>query len=89
MNSEPAERGRYAVYDDGSGGLVIARAAPLCETCTACGCGEQADPITVPAMLVALAKNAAAGGKMPGLGAIRKAVMSRAGNGSGGDTERG
>lgn len=89
MDGEPAERGRYAVYDDGGGGLVIARAAGICETCASCGCGEQAGPITVPAMLVALAKNAAAGGKMPGLGAIRKAVMSRAGNGSGGDTERG
>jgi hypothetical protein len=80
---EPAERGRYAVYDDGSGGLVIGRASGICETCANCGCGDQADPITVPAMLVALAKNAAAGGKMPGLGAIRKAVMSRAGNGTG------
>jgi hypothetical protein len=40
------------------------------------------DPITVPAMLVALAKNAAANGKMPGFGAIRKAVMARGGNGS-------
>ena len=81
--SEPAERGRYAVYDDGTGGLVIARASGICDTCAGCGCGEQADPITVPAMLVALAKNAAAGGKMPGLGAIRKAVMARAGNGTG------
>ena len=50
---EPAERGRYAVYDDGGGGLVIARAAGICDTCASCGCGEQADPITVPAMLVA------------------------------------
>ena len=79
-DGEPAERGRYAVYE-ADGGLVIARAAPLCESCAACGCGDQVDPITVPAMLVALARNAAAGGKMPGLGAIRKAVMSRGGNG--------
>ena len=86
-DSEPAERGRYAVYDDGGGGLVIARASGICETCAGCGCGEQADPITVPAMLVALARNAAAGGKMPGLGAIRKAVMARAGNGTGGGTD--
>ena len=85
MDSEPAERGRYAVYQAADGGLVIARAAPLCETCAACGCGEQADPLTVPAMLVSLAKQAAAGGKMPGLGAIRKAVMARGGNGSGSD----
>ena len=54
----------------------------ICDTCAECGCGEQADPITVPAMLVALAKNAAANGKMPGFGAIRKAVMARGGNGS-------
>ena len=84
---KPAERGRYAVYDDGGGGLVIARASGICDTCAGCGCGEQADPITVPAMLVALARNAAAGGKMPGLGAIRKAVMARAGNGTGGGTD--
>jgi hypothetical protein len=80
---EPAERGRYAVYSASDGGLVIARAGGICDTCANCGCGEQADPITVPAMLVALAKNAAAGGKMPGFGAIRKAVMARGGNGSG------
>ena len=75
----PAERGRYAVYE-ADGGLVIARASGICDTCANCGCGEQSDPITVPAMLVALAKNAAAGGKMPGFGAIRKAVMARGGN---------
>ena len=80
MDAEPAERGRYAVYE-ADGGLVIARASGICETCAGCGCGEQADPITVPAMLVALAKNAAANGKMPGFGAIRKAVMARGGNG--------
>jgi hypothetical protein len=79
--SDPAERGRYAVYE-ADGGLVIARASGICERCAECGCGEQADPITVPAMLVALAKNAAANGKMPGFGAIRKAVMARGGNGS-------
>ena len=33
MDSEPAERGRYAVYQSGDGGLVIARAAGICETC--------------------------------------------------------
>ena len=80
--SVPAERGRYAVYSAPDGGLVIARAAGICDICANCGCGEQADPITVPAMLVALAKNAAANGKMPGFGAIRKAVMARGGNGS-------
>ena len=80
--AEPAERGRYAVYE-ADGGLVIARASGICETCANCGCGEQVDPITVPAMLVALAKNAAANGKMPGFGAIRKAVMARGGNGNG------
>jgi hypothetical protein len=82
--SDPAERGRYAVYE-ADGGLVIARASGICERCAECGCGEQADPITVPAMLVALAKNAAANGKMPGFGAIRKAVMARgASNGDAG-----
>jgi len=81
-DAEPAERGRYAVYAAPDGGLVIARAGGICERCAGCGCGEQADPITVPAMLVALARNAAANGKMPGLGAIRKAVMARGGNGS-------
>jgi hypothetical protein len=80
--AEPAERGRYAVYWQPDGGLVIARAAGICGTCADCGCGTQADPITVPAMLVTLAHKAAEGGKMPGLGAIRKAVMSR-GNGGG------
>lgn len=60
---EPAERGRYALYTEPSGGLVIARAANICDTCSACGCGEQCDPITIPAALVAMAR-AAAEGKM-------------------------
>jgi len=75
--AEPAERGRYAVYSSPDGGLVIARASGICETCANCGCGEQADPITIPAMLVQMARNAAANGKMPGIGQIARVVTGR------------
>jgi hypothetical protein len=40
---EVLEAGRYRVVS-------------TCETCQACGCGEQADPIQIPAMLIAMAK---------------------------------
>ncbi len=58
---EPAEVGRYAVFADPDGSLVFARAAPLCEKCAACGCGDQAENIRVPAMLV----KAVGSGKVP------------------------
>jgi hypothetical protein len=46
------ERGRYAVFADETGHWFIHRAGPLCDTCAACGCGEQAAPIPVPPMVV-------------------------------------
>lgn len=47
--------GRYCVYQAPDGGWVVARAVELCETCLHCGCGEQAEPIQVPAMVIQLA----------------------------------
>jgi hypothetical protein len=58
---EPAERGRYAIYEEADGGLVIPRSTGLCDTCQACGCGEQAEPLRVPGPLVKMAKAAAQG----------------------------
>lgn len=45
------ERGRYAVTEMPDGHWEIVRAGPLCDTCSACGCGEQQDPIMIPAMV--------------------------------------
>lgn len=47
--------GRYAVYQAPDGGWVVARAGDLCEKCQNCGCGTQADPIQIPAMVIRLA----------------------------------
>ena len=58
---EPAERGRYAIFEQADGGLVIPRTTGLCETCAACGCGEQAEPLRVPGALVKMARAAAEG----------------------------
>lgn len=58
---EPAERGRYAIFEQADGGLVIPRSAPLCERCQACGCGEQMEPLKVPGALVRMARAAAEG----------------------------
>lgn len=58
---EPAERGRYAIYEEADGGLVIPRSTGLCETCSACGCGDQAEPLRVPGPLVKMARAAAQG----------------------------
>lgn len=41
---QPAERGRYALYDTPAG-PVIGRATGLCDTCANCGCGDQQEPI--------------------------------------------
>lgn len=48
--------GRYVVYEAPDGGWVVARAVDICETCQVCGCGVQADPIPIPAMVIAIAK---------------------------------
>ena len=61
---EPLERGRYAVFETPDGGWAIARSRPLCDNCVACGCGEQADPVMVPAMVVAMVTGAG-NGKIP------------------------
>jgi len=49
--------GRYVVFEAPDGGWVVARAVGICETCQRCGCGEQADPIQVPGMVVKLAQS--------------------------------
>ena len=74
-SAEPAvlEYGRYRLFEAPDGGWVVARAVETCETCQNCGCGEQADPIVVPGMVVKMARS---GGAMQKL----KAVMGRGGN---------
>ena len=68
---EPAERGRYAVFEEPDGGLVIPRSAPLCNRCASCGCGEQLEPYRVPAALVRMARAAANGEDMPMMARIK------------------
>jgi hypothetical protein len=68
---EPFARERVAMFETPAGDWVIARAAPICETCAACGCGEQQAPITLPSMLVGILKAQAEGRKV-GIGQLRK-----------------
>ena len=49
---ELLERGRYAVTGMPDGSWVITRAGPLCERCSECGCGDQGEPVPVPAIAV-------------------------------------
>ena len=70
---EPVERGRYAIFEQDDGGLVIPRSAPLCERCAECGCGEQQEPIRVPGAVRKLAE-AARNGDMSIAGKM-KAMM--------------
>lgn len=75
---EPAERGRYAVYLQPDGGIVIARAAGICATCMECGCGEQADPISIPAALAHMARMAAEGKmKLPSVKQLKQLASAR------------
>lgn len=76
----PIERGRYAVFMMRDGGLIIARSGPLCETCAGCGCGDQIEPLKVPAMLANMAR-AAAEGKMNVLQAAKAMSEGMRGNG--------
>jgi hypothetical protein len=73
--AEPAERGRYAVFEQADGGLVIPRTSGLCAACAACGCGEQAEPLRVPGAMVKLAR-AAAEGKARGLAGRLRGMMA-------------
>lgn len=50
------EYGRYRVFEAPDGGWVVARAVDTCETCQACGCGDQAEVINVPAMVIRMAR---------------------------------
>ena len=72
---EPSARGRYAIYEQPDGGIVIPRSGPLCETCAACKCGEQQEPLRIPGALVKMAK-AAAEGNGGGMAKKIKALMS-------------
>ena len=72
------EYGRYRLFESPDGGWVVARAVETCETCQSCGCGEQAEPIMIPGMVVKMARAQQGGG---GLLAKFRAVMS-GGNGA-------
>lgn len=75
---EPAERGRYAVYLQPDGGIVIARAASICQSCQDCGCGTQAEPITIPAALAHMARMAAEGKmKLPSVKQLKQLASAR------------
>jgi hypothetical protein len=77
--AEPQERGRYAVYGQADGGLLIARATGLCERCQSCGCGEQAAPVgPIPGGLVQMARMAAAGKvRMPSVAQLKQLAGSK------------
>jgi hypothetical protein len=47
--------GRYIVHQAPDGGWRIDRTTGLCDRCLECGCGERAEPIMVPAMVISIA----------------------------------
>lgn len=53
--------GRYVVYATPDGGWLVARAVGTCQTCQDCGCGEQAEPIVLPPMIISLASKTGKG----------------------------
>ncbi len=72
---EPAERGRYAIFEQADGSLIIPRSAPLCTACASCTCGEQMEPLRIPGALVKMAR-AAAEGNGGGLAKRLKGMMA-------------
>lgn len=71
---EVLERGRYKVSEVG-GSWIIARSVDTCERCQSCGCGEKADPITIPGFLIGMARQ---GG---GLARIKEGLKGLTGRG--------
>lgn len=69
--------GRYRVFETIDGGWVVARAGPICDRCAECGCGEQADPITIPGLVIQVARQRMNGDGHGGLMAMLKAVTGR------------
>ena len=64
------EFGRYRMFESPDGGWVVARAVETCETCRNCGCGSQADPIVIPAMVIKMARAQQGGGLLGKLKAV-------------------
>lgn len=54
---EVLAHGRFKLWSTPAGDLVAAAATGICDRCQSCGCGEQAEPRTIPAMVVKLLKN--------------------------------
>jgi hypothetical protein len=65
--------GRYVVFQAPDGGWIVARAVELCDRCQGCGCGEQAEPIQIPSLVISMASQQ---GKGKLLGML-KAVSGR------------
>lgn len=70
------ERSRIAITEMPDGSWVIRRAGPICQTCQDCGCGDQADPLVIPAMAISAWKAMQAGNRKGAI-ATAKALMSR------------
>lgn len=70
------EAGRYRVFQAPDGGWVVARAVGTCERCQGCGCGTQAEPIQIPALVIklALAQGGSLADKLRAMRATRKAA---------------
>lgn len=64
------EAGRYKLAQAPDGALVLGRATGLCESCTGCGCGDQATPVHVPAMVMKMAKGGMLGKMLGGIGGV-------------------
>ena len=63
-----SQRGRYAFVPQPDGALTIARSIGLCDACSVCDCGEQAEQVTIPAHLMPMVRKAFAGKlRLPGL----------------------
>ena len=73
---EPAEHGRYSVFQLADGGLLIARTAGICERCEACGCGEKREPIgPVPGAILKMMESMRNGsGKLPNPAEMMKMI---------------
>lgn len=60
--------GRFKLSQTPAGDLVAAAATGICDRCQSCGCGEQAEPRVIPAVMVKLLKGKLLKGVLGGHG---------------------
>lgn len=64
-------RGRYAVIDLPDGRMSIPWTTEPCDRCQGCGCGQQQNPLELPAAIAGIVRAKLNGEELPMLNALK------------------